>query len=369
MHAPEWPDALLSTDDVLRWIDDRFPRRTPATGPHAIYRSKAWGVTARFALSPEDESPASVVFKASYLPSFAQAPRISSLLAHHCPTVTPQPLAWTWRDDGTWMLFAPFAGEPITAQRGGESGPAQAPPAEALIAVARTFGQIQRAIAGVPPEQIAGLPRFAVSQIPGVFDDLATLIAEHHLTAWQADDGAIIRRVGLPNRPLASLARWRMQVARWAGELAALPWPDTIDHVDLHTGNATLRSDGGVLIYDWEEALIGNPFFSLDRLLADARRLDYPRDSAPEADAIAALASVTERIVRDAYIDALPWGDRAARERALDLALLLAPLKAAHEAEAFADALGWDDGHPRLTAWHLARALRRWEAVATPSAP
>ena len=356
MHAPEWPDALLSTDDVRHWIDERFPRRTPATGPHAIYRSKAWGVTARFDLSPEGESPVSVVFKASYLPIFAQAPRISSLLAHHCPTAIPQPLAWTWHDDGTWMLFAPFTGE---------IDPGRARSVEKLIAVARTFAQVQQAIAGVPPEQIAGLPRFSVSQIPAVFDGLAALIAERHLTVWQADDGAIIRRVGLPSSPLASLARWRMQVARWADELAALPWPDTIDHVDLHTGNATLRADGGVLIYDWEEALIGNPFFSLDRLLADARRLDHPRDSAPEADAIAALASVTERIVRDAYIDALPWGDRAARERALDLALLLAPLKAAHEAEAFADALGWDGGHPRLTAWHLARALRRWEACTT----
>lgn len=26
MHAPEWPDALLSTDEVLHWIADGFPR-------------------------------------------------------------------------------------------------------------------------------------------------------------------------------------------------------------------------------------------------------------------------------------------------------------------------------------------------------
>ena len=41
IHIAEWPTALLSTDDVLCWIDEALPRRTPATGPHAIYRSKA----------------------------------------------------------------------------------------------------------------------------------------------------------------------------------------------------------------------------------------------------------------------------------------------------------------------------------------
>lgn len=56
-------------------------------------------------------------------------------------------------------------------------------------------------------------------------------------------------------------------------------------------------------------------------------------------------------------------------KHAINLALPRVPLKAAHEGEVFADALGWDEGHPQLTAWHLARALRRWEAVASPSAP
>ena len=161
----EWPTALLSTDDVLRWIDEALPRRTPATGPHAIYRVKAWGVTARFDLSfdlsDEGDSREPVIFKASYLPIFAQAPRISSLLARHCPNSTPQPLAWTWHDDGTWVVFRSFDGEPIVPWRSFEITPTPTPPVEKLAALARTFALVQATIADVSQEEVAGLPRFA----------------------------------------------------------------------------------------------------------------------------------------------------------------------------------------------------------------
>ena len=70
------------------------------------------------------------------------------------------------------------------------------------------------------------------------------------------------------------------------------------------------------------------------------------------------------RTMRDAYLDALPWGDRPARERAFELAMALAPIKTAYEAMEYARALGYRQGTPFATAWALGRALPRWAALA-----
>jgi aminoglycoside phosphotransferase (APT) family kinase protein len=82
----------------------------------------------------------------------------------------------------------------------------------------------------------------------------------------------------------------------------------SIDHVDLHGGNAVLAPDGGLTLFDWEEATIGMPMFSLGRLLDDARALD----AAPGSSRF----SATEIAGRDAYLQPLPWGRlRHARAR------------------------------------------------------
>ena len=163
----------------------------------------------------------------------------------------------------------------------------------------------------------------------------------------------------------------RAHVAAWARELSNGGWPASIDHVDLRTANAQRLEEGRLLVYDWEEATVSCPFFSLDRLLDEARTLDRPESAEGKGDAFAAAANVTvngtalcggahEIAVRRAYLERLPWRSAAERERGLDLALCLAPIKFAQECKVFTHALAWDCQWSTLTAFCVARALQRW---------
>ena len=382
--GPVWPADLLDASEVRGWIATALPDggdRRDVTGPVEIYQVKAWGVTARFVLGPPFNNPSrsagaeadvlpaeDVVFKASALPLVSSAPAVSRLLAARAPRHVPRQLAWTRRGTQTGTLFRPFAGRSIGSE----------PSRAGLEAIARTMARIQDRVATAAPESLSDLPRLPVGRLPALCDDLVADVRDHHLASWRADDGVIARRFGLPDDPLGVLVRYRSRVRVWAEELQAGGWPDTVDHVDLQTGNAVRLADGAVLIYDWEEATVGCPFFSIDRLLGDARDLDrgtvevgaddVDRDDFALAANLSgeggALAgSPTERAVRAAYLDAVPWRTREDRERAFDLALCLSPLKFAHECKAFAVALGHERASPALIAFCLSHAVQRWQSL------
>jgi len=113
--------------------------------------------------------------------------------------------------------------------------------------------------------------------------------------------------------------------------------PLSLDHPDVNGSNAIMLDDGRALLLDWEEATVGCPLFSLDRLLDDAHRL-----SAVET-------------VRDVYLDTLGAGGL----EQVECAMRLVPLKLAHEFRAYARALGWPRPHTRLTTLLLELAQRR----------
>jgi hypothetical protein len=129
----------------------------------------------------------------------------------------------------------------------------------------------------------------------------------------------------------------------WADELDA--WPMSVDHTDLNDTNGIVRRSGRVVIVDWEEAVLACPFYSLDRLLDDARKRGVAR------------------AVTSAYLSSLPWGTLPERRRALHLALALAPLKATHDAREFFQRIGRLHPPQRLTASMLTTAFGRWDQL------
>ncbi|CAA9579668.1 MAG: hypothetical protein AVDCRST_MAG49-4643 [uncultured Thermomicrobiales bacterium] len=421
-----WPDDRFDLAGARAWIRPVLPGTPAVTGPTRVYQAKGWGATAAFAVAPPvgaatpgdggqygrdgqdgEESPSAagprgatavrrrhapasqvadrdtaadgvgsevvVVLKVAALPRFAYAPRLYALLGRAAPGRVPALLAWDERTGGqTRMLFRPFAGETIERRR----DPA------ALVALARTVAAIQGAVAALPAGALAatGTPSVLPTDLPAMLDAVLDEATSKHRATWAEDDGALGRRFGVPDDLIPRLAARRSQAVAWADELAAAGGPETVDHVDLHAGNAVVGPDGTTLVYDWEEATRGCGLLSLDRLLVDAWALDARAlgategagrattaadDDLPEAfnhpEANGRPLGATERAVRDAYLDALPaaWGPAAARRRACDLALALAPIKAAHEGLRYAEALGWSRGIPPLAAFCLVRALRR----------
>jgi Phosphotransferase enzyme family len=351
-HA--WRDDLLDKETARAWIAAVLPETREVVGPLYVHQAKEWGVAASF-LVTDETGEREVIFKAEWLRLFASAAKIAEVLHRVCPGMVPELLAWEPHGDGTWSLFAAFDGQPIYTL--GE-----------LCESARTLAKIQSTVAALAAPELAAVPRVAVSILPRLYDTVLRDLQERQLPFYEGEGGNLAKQFDVPANVVERMEQFRPFISSWTDELLAGQWPDSLDHVDLHSGNIIRKRKGGILIYDWEEANLSCPFFSLDRLLDDARELDEPgEEQTPRPGSLFYLPA--ERAVRDAYLAALPWGDADRRERGFDLAMCLAPIKTAYEGMVFAETLGWEEGSPHITAWALGRALPRWQAMSETSAP
>jgi len=124
----------------------------------------------------------------------------------------------------------------------------------------------------------AGVPDRLLASLPGQFEEVLT-DAESLETLTQEE-----------GRRLAALAP---RIEAECRELAEYALPETIQHDDLHDGQVFVR-DGRFLFFDWGDACVSHPFYTLVVTLAVlAYRLELDHD-APELDRF-----------RDAYLE--PW--------------------------------------------------------------
>jgi hypothetical protein len=348
-----WPADLLDQAEVKAWIAAVLPEMLDVIGPVCIHQAKEWGVTASFAVIGQFGAR-EVVFKAEQLPLFAGSGRTADLLTQACPGAVPELLAWQARGDGNWALFAAFDGQQIEEED---------ITLDVLTDIARTLAHIQVAVANLPDQLMREkLPRLDVRQLPMLYETVIRDVRERYLAYWASEGIKLAEQFDVPADVLAVLMQLKPAVAAWTEELLAGNWLYSIDHVDLYCGNVIRKRDGGILIYDWEEANLSCPFFSLDRLLDDAHPLSVLIQSPVDTGNRLPYTPV-EHAVCSAYLAEIPWGNLSERERCFDLAMCLGPIKTAYEAIDFADALGWEEGSPHIVAWALGRALPRWRAM------
>ena len=286
----DWPEDHIALDDASRWVASACAREVDTP---EILQTKRWGVTARFG---------NVVLKASFTPLFPQVTDVHALLEKIVPEGAPRLIASEMVDGQLWTLFEHLQG--TTAEEVGTPG--------ALEATARELARVQAAVAKL---DLTRLPVFDVRRVPGALleDDLSDQPAEW--VQWLRD------------------AQPSLQLD--ADALADVP--PSLDHPDVNRSNAIMLDDGRAILLDWEEATVGCPLFSLDRLLSDAREL-----SAVEA-------------VTSAYLDTFDTCESEQVERAMRLV----PLKLAHEFRSYARALDLPSPHTRLTTLLLELTKRR----------
>ena len=286
----EWPNDRISLEIASRWVASACGHEVD---PPDILQTKAWGVTARFG---------TVVLKASFTPLYPQVIDVHALLERIVPEGAPRLIASEMVNGQLWTLFEHLQGP--TAEEVGTP--------EAFAATARELARVQSAVAKL---DLSGIPAFDVRRVPGALleDDLSDQPLE--LVQWLRDAQPSLQRD--------------------ADLLTDIP--PSLDHPDVNGSNAILLDDGRAILLDWEEATVGCPLFSLDRLLDEAHH----------------LSSVD--IVRDGYLDTLHTGGLEHVERAMRLV----PLKLAHEFRAYARALGWQRPHSRLTTQLLELAKKR----------
>ncbi len=286
MSTPTQPSALPWHDPAWRaeavaWIDGELARlRIRRSGeveqPHAFW----WSTVMRVPTARVPTAEGVVWFKASR-PEGAFEARLTPLLGSLWPDRTVELLAadaergWTLaRDAGTRLREV---GDGRVVEHWEELLPRYA---EMQIGMAGRVDELDR----------IGVPSLRLAQLP---EELGELLDEPELLL----EG---EQVGVD---AAQLARLHGELAAFADactRLAASGVPETIQHDDLHDGNAFLRGEDHV-VFDWGDACIAHPFHSLVVVL---RSLAYRNTWRPGGGEVTRL--------RDAYLE--PWGDNGSHE-------------------------------------------------------
>ena len=369
-----WPANLFDLDDVIDWIGQNAPQRPLVYGPLKMHRTKRWSVTADFGLGEPtadatgfmlrrstlpsqtqttlhvlpEKLRGTVVFKANLLPRFSSAVGIHDLLTKECPEFVPRLIKGEQRPRQIWMLFEHFDGELVSNQVR----------LKTLLDMTRSMAIIQTRIARLDRRRLQGLPQAAPARPQGIVDEAIREIESRYMPAFLADEAALLRQHQLPPNLMETILQFRPSLRAWASELQDGDWPLTIDHPELTTENA-LFTRTRMCILDWDEAWVGLPFFSLERLFEDALILDEGAVIKREGGL---NLSPTQEALRKEFVYSFDVRTQAERERALNLALCLSPLKRILDTLYVDNAVGRTQGNPELAAKCVSTALGRWQA-------
>jgi hypothetical protein len=264
-----WLDPAWRSE-ALAWADASLARHGVAiTGeaeqPHAVW----WSTALRI---PTAEGP--FWFKAMQ-PQGAFEVRLTPWLAARWPERTVEVLAVA--EERGWMLCRD-AGTRLREAT-------DRPPQEHWTRLLPRYAEIQMAAArhrdellalGVPDRSLAVL----ASDLRATLDEADSLMLGHVPDGLSAEDHA---------RARAGLDAFLRDCERLA-EIGPL---DSVQHDDLHDGNAFLRADEYV-VFDWGDACISHPFHSLAVTL---RALAYAHKWVPGGPEV-------NRLI-DAYLE--PW--------------------------------------------------------------
>jgi len=268
---PEWQL------EAHAWIGAQLDRLgLEQSGPIEQPHVRAWATALRV-----PTTSGAVWFKAS-IPVLAHEVAVVDVISRRRPDLVPELLASDF--ERGWMLMAD-GGVRLRELVESDHDVAR------WLDVLPRYAELQISLAATADELVAaGAPDRRLAVLPSQYEEL------------------------LRRRP-AEFAGTARGVAELCAQLAAIGVPETIQHDDLHDGQVFVQ-DGRYLFFDWGDACVSHPFFSLSVTLEGF--LSWGPDDVED--------SVDVRPFRDAYLE--PFTQFAA----------LADLEAAAAA---ATRLGW----------------------------
>ena len=293
----EWTDPVW-LDEAHEWlrarVDDRGLRLTgELEQPHV----RPWSTVLRAPTTGGD-----VWFKAN-MPLLAYEAGVVELLAERRPDCVPELIAADL--ERGWMLMAD-GGERLreVVERERDLG--------RWREVLPLYGQLQLdLVEDVDRLRGLGLPDRRLETLAAQYEELVSRVET--VTAEE-------------RRRLLELVP---RIAELAAQLAGHGIPETIQHDDLHDGQVFVR-DGRYLIFDWGDACVSHPFFSMSVTLEGG--LQWGLDDVEGSEDIAPY--------RDAYLQPFArLGEHAGLEQAHAAALRLGWVCRALNVERFASAL------------------------------
>ncbi|MFL5625634.1 MAG: phosphotransferase [Ktedonobacteraceae bacterium] len=286
-------------DRTTAWIEEQIARLGYGIdAPIDQLHARVWSTILRV-----PTSSGMLYFKASG-PSFAYEPPLTQTLSAHWPACIPHVIAVD--KEQSWLLMKD-AGRPLRELLLTEDKLSNIVYLERALSL---YAQFQIETAAYRDTLLSlGCPDRRLHILPLLFEHVV------------ADTPVLLlgRKGGVSNTELEQLRNFTLQVQRMCDELASYNLPETLHHDDFHTRNILVNQQGYVF-FDWGDAAITHPFFSMFIALRSAKyRLQYDDDS----------------LLRlcDAYLE--PWGTYAPK------AQLLAAFQLAQRLAILSRALTW----------------------------
>jgi len=348
--ALAWPEQAFPLGEVSEWIAAVLALPAATVTPQTIYASYTDApdlrLTARLTVTTDSDSRTEVVFKGCRFPLLWASARFHALVSRYAPGMTPQVLGWTesLAGDDCRVIYQPFEGTAV----------ADHCDSRLLVQTAQTMALIQHRVAVTDPATDKALRVTTARHIPTLFSRVRTGIRERR-QAWDADaDGRLSRWLRFPGADVSAvLEALQPQVDACAVTVEALGLPLSINHGDLHAGNAIVQPDRTILISDWEIASLGCPLFSIERLLVDAWSLDTSsQECGPWGYE---PGTPTQPLIRDAYLQASGLSHDDVPPTAFAAAMALATIHEMHREIRWAEMMQWADGNPEWTAQLISR--------------
>lgn len=342
----EWNHKTISVENVSDWIKGKV-KYAGTLSLVEVYRSNDWAITAKFNLEAVDKH---IVVKIGFLPIFKPSPSIYTFLINAAPDYVPSLIGYDVFENETWMLFEEFKGEIVRDINTIES----------IKETAVTLATIQREVSKELEECSSHIPAIPLNIIPALYKDLLRDIKSKYIKEWMKNKEKIQADFNINSTILNKLLdisyfeSIEETILDWSKRLEGYSIPHSIYHIDLHTANAVKKQSGNVLIFDWEEGAITHPFFSLEKLLNDARSLEDKGDPVNKY-------SRFEQEVKDAYLSSFSPDSSQQLSEAFDIARCLAPIVYIYQSQFFLQQVGWEKEAPGLIANDLAAAISWWE--------
>ncbi|QHE51644.1 hypothetical protein [Pontibacillus sp. HMF3514] len=340
----KWNEEKVSLTDVRAWIE-KATNSHHVKGPTKIFRSNDWGITAMF------QGDQDYVCKIAFLPLFQTSPSIytflNSLESPHLPHVIK---AENFNGQ-TWLLFTPFEGEVDS----------KTDSIDDIVQIARTLALIQNQ---ATHKDYKDIPVYSVADVESECLDFISHVKERYQEDYKQNSQLISKNLSVEQTELELLALeetytyLRKEIKKACSSLAQYPIPLSLYHLDLHIGNAAKLDNGEMLIFDWEEAVITIPFFSINKLLQNAKRTNMSKNETGKY----LTWTENESLVIQTYLQTLnlPIKHEEAT-KLLDISMSVVPVFYACLSFQFIKQVGWEKSAAGMIAEDILLAFHRFK--------
>lgn len=350
LTSEKWDNKHVSIDEIKRWIISSWREAKEIIGPIKVFRSNDWGITALFKIVFNEGFEKEIVCKVGFLKIFETSADIYNLLKETVPKSVPNIIKSQFIDGKTWLQFEVFKEKSID----------EVNKLQSLIEIAKKMSEIQVRTSEFIKKNKSSISVINIESIMDLFE----VLLHRYLKKWIEEGENISKDLNMSLEVYnsifneKSIEELKKKVKDLCEELSEFNIPYSIDHVDLHSGNAAILENGEMLIYDWEEAVFSCPFFSIDKLLDEAAKLEGVQEVSSNG-----LWTKNEIFIRDNYLLAFNDLENNKKYRAFDAAMCIAPIKYAYQGTFFLKQVGWHEIAPVLIAESIAKAYRRCNLI------